>query len=192
MRRRVGNICIAVGAVLIAAALGLFGYNQYDNARAGNAAEDILAEVEAAISGSTNTPDPYSDEMTEAEIDGVAYVGYVNIPSIGITLPVASGWSYAQLRTSPCRYYGSTKTDDLVIAAHNYARHFGKLKNLSIGDTVTFTDMDGTVTVYEVAELYTLEPTAIEEMTDGGYPLTLFTCTYGGATRVTVRCEYAE
>ena len=38
------------------------------------------------------------------------------------------------------------------------------------------------------AFLEILQPTAVEEMTSGDYDLTLFTCTYGGATRFTVRC----
>ena len=100
--------------------------------------------------------------------------------------------SYPQLRIAPCRYYGSTKTGDLVIAAHNYSRHFGNIRNLSAGDEVYFTDMDGEITAYEVAEVDTLNPTDVEEMTDSGYALTLFTCTYGGQSRVTVRCNAVE
>ena len=102
-----------------------------------------------------------------------------------------SDWSYPQLRIAPCRYYGSVGTEDLIIAAHNYSRHFGNIKNLLPGDEVYFTEMDGTVTAYEVAETDTLNPAAVEEMTDSGYALTLFTCTYGGQSRVTVRCSLA-
>ena len=49
--------------------------------------------------------------------------------------------------------------------------------------------MNGAVTSYEVVEVDILNPTAIEEMTDSGFDLTLFTCTYGGQSRVTVRCN---
>ena len=49
----------------------------------------------------------------------------------------------------------------------------------------------GAVRRYTVAEVTTLEPTAVEQMTDSGYNLTLFTCTYGGKSRVTVRCVSA-
>lgn len=75
--------------------------------------------------------DPYATEMTEVEIDGYYYIGYISIPALGMELPVMSDWSYPQLNISPCRYAGSTKTDDLVIAGHNYTRHFGGIKNLS-------------------------------------------------------------
>ena len=79
-----------------------------------------------------------------------------------------------------------------MIAAHNYSSHFGRLKNLSQGDEVTFTDVDGNVFSYVVAALETLSPYAVEEMTSGGWDLTLFTCTIGGKSRVTVRCETTD
>ena len=107
-------------------------------------------------------------------------------------LPVMAEWDDTRLKLAPCRYSGSTKTDDLVIAAHNYARHFGGLQTLQPGDAVWFTDMDGVVTAYEVAAVEVLQPTAVEEMTAGEYDLTLFTCTYGGRSRVTVRCDRVE
>ena len=54
---------------------------------------------------------------------------------------------------------------------------------------MNFTDIDGNIFEYEAAEIQELEPTAIEEMTDSGWDLSLFTCTLGGQTRLTVRCR---
>ena len=66
------------------------------------------------------------------------------------------------------------------------------LKDLSQGDEITFTDVDGNMFRYEVIELETLSPFAIAEMTGGNWDLTLFTCTVGGQYRVTVRCVLAN
>ena len=134
-------------------------------------------------------PDPYDPAMTEVVIDGYAYIGYLSIPSLGLELPVMSEWDYTRLKIAPCRYSGSTKTDDLVIAGHNYARHFSPIKGLKEGETVYFVDMDGVRSDYQVASVEVLAPTAVEEMTSGTYDLTLFTCTYGGRSRVAVRCQ---
>ena len=87
---------------------------------------------------------------------------------------------------------GTIAGGDLVIAGHNYARHFSPIKSLTAGEEVYFTDMDGVVTAYQVAEVDTLSPTDVEEMTDSGYPLSLFTCSYGGRSRVAVRCDTIE
>lgn len=116
--------------------------------------------------------------MTVVEIDGYGYIGYLSIPACDLDLPVMSEWDYARLKIAPCRYTGSTKTDDLVIAAHNYVRHFKSLWNIPVGETVYFTDMDGVRHTYAVAA--------------GEYALTLFTCNNGGTARVTVRCEKKE
>lgn len=179
---------MVLGAVLLAAALSLFLWNRYEDYRAGESAGEVLSRLEEQA-GDTDTD---GTGMAEAMVDGYSYIGWVTIPSLGLELPVMSDWSYPQLRTAPCRYSGSVETDDLVIAAHNYSRHFGNIKNLSPGDAVYFTDMEGETTAYEVAEVDTLDPAAVEEMTDSGYDLTLFTCTYGGKSRVTVRCDRAE
>lgn len=196
MGRKVGTICMILGAVLIFAALSLFLWNRQQDRQAGELAEEILPRIEEQIeennSGETASVDPYSQEMPEAEIDGNNYIGYLSIPSLGLELPVMSEWSYPRLRIAPCRYSGSTKTGDLVIAAHNYSRHFGQIKKLKPGDEVSFTDLDGVVMDYRVVEVDTLNPTDVEEMTDSGYALTLFTCTYGGRSRVTVRCNACD
>lgn len=179
-----------LGAALILAALSLFLWNRWEDSRAGNSVEEILPQVEEGIGeGNTDPADPSGDDMTELMIDGYSYIGVLSIPSLGLELPVMSDWSYPQLRIAPCRYSGSVAAGDLVIAAHNYSRHFGPIKDLSAGDKVYFTDMNGAVTAYEVVEVDILNPTAIEEMTDSGFDLTLFTCTYGGQSRVTVRCN---
>ena len=77
----------------------------------------------------------------------------------------------------------------MVIAAHNYAGFFGRLSELKIGDTVLFTDMDGKVYAYRVGDMEILPPGATEDMIKSQWELSLYTCTYGGASRVTLRCE---
>ena len=203
-----GNSLLAAGALFLAAALLLTGSNLFETYQAGQASERLSQEVFSRIGSQTQEADSLSQaalaggeeetpeylrnpemEMPVEEIEGNGYIGLLEIPALGLSLPVMSEWNYARLKLSPCRYTGSTKTGDLVICAHNYTRHFGPIKNLSIGDAVYFTDMDGMIWEYEVAAVDILQPTDIEDMTAGDYDLTLFTCTYGGQSRVTVRCE---
>jgi sortase A len=136
--------------------------------------------------------DPAVNEMTQTNIGGFGYIGFLSIPDLMLDLPVMAEWDYYRLRISPCRYSGSIRSDDLVIMAHNYTAHFGNLSKLSEGARITFTDMDGIQTVYEVAALDILSPYAVDEVLSGDYPLVLFTCTYGGRSRVTVYCDYAD
>jgi sortase A len=195
MKSKLGNALIILGivAVLSAVCLQLWNINEDKQAEESvlrimpqlNDQREQATAVEAAVE---QYEDDTSDEMTVKEIDGYNYIGSLSFPTMELELPVMEDWDYSRLKIAPCRYSGSVKTDNLVIAAHNYTRHFGSLKSLNKGDKVYFTDMDDKVYTYEVQETKILAPTAIEEMTNSAYDLTLFTCTYGGKSRVTVRC----
>ena len=188
-----GKGLIFTGLLLIAAALFLTGYNLFDQMRAQRSAAQAAAQLTEQLPqiSQTDVPDYLLTpemEMPVETIDGVDYVGVLRIPALALELPVINQWSYPLLKIAPCRYSGSAYQNNLVLCAHNYASHFGNLKNLHIGDAVTFTDMDGNLFTYQVAELETLPPQATEEMENGDWDLTLFTCTVGGQSRVTVRC----
>lgn len=130
--------------------------------------------------------------MATVECGGYAYMGCLAIPELELELPVMADWSDEKLKVSPCRYYGSLASEDVVLMAHNYAPFFGHLKKLSVGDALSFTDVNGQIWAYTVAELEVLPPDAVQEMTHSGYPLTLFTCTDDNANRLTVRCTAAN
>lgn len=134
------------------------------------------------------TRDPYR-EMPTVEIDGVAYIGYLEIPALGLKLPIISETTDRNLQKAPCRFFGSAYLENMVIGAHNYNSHFGRLSYLSYGDILIFTDMEGRVFTYEVADIETLKAYQGEYLCNGEWDLSLFTCTLGGEQRITVRCE---
>lgn len=179
---------VAAGAILILAALALLGYNMVTDARAGRQAEALLADVQSALDEHTPVS-TLGPELPVVEIDGYGYVGTLSVPTLGLELPVMSDWDYKRLKIAPCRQFGSSRTDDLVIAAHNYKTHFGLLGELSPGDPVAFTDMDGIVNHYSVAGTQVLQPTEVDAVQNSGYDLVLYTCTIGGRSRVVVFCN---
>ena len=190
MRGKLGTLLICVGAAMVLAAAALFAWNWRESNTAGELSDEVLPQLVEEIRERKEAPvDPLSQQMTAVLVEGYEYVGFLSLPALGLELPVMADWSEAQLKLSPCRYYGSVKGSDLVICAHNYSRHFGQLSALTAGDSVNFTDMNGHVWQYEMAETAELPPNAVAEMTAGDFDLTLFTCTYGGAARVTVRCQ---
>ena len=196
-KRRLGGLIMVFGAALLVAAAGLAIYNVWDADRAGRASDEVAEELIRTVEevSDPDLPLTYRDEsvppMPTVEIDGYSYIGLIDIPSLELSLPVMEEWDYDRLLLSPCRFSGSYFTDDLVVCAHNYTRHFGKLRSLAIGADVYFTAVGGAVYRYEVTSVETLLPTAVEEMSVDSkdeWDLTMFTCTLGGQTRVTVRC----
>lgn len=230
VKYRLGTICIIIGSLLVAAAIGLFIRNIMQAQAAEESANAALMAVKSAISerlsdagkeqeagegtkvlqnmektvaesdvkkadikeanvSETDIKEADVEEAHVNETDVSEYLGYVCIPALELELPVMSEWSYPKLKLAPCRYYGSAETGNLVIAAHNYPRHFGMLSKLELGNEVKFIDMEGKEWSYEVTAVDVLSPENVEEMTAAGYGLTLFTCTYGGANRITIRCD---
>ena len=197
-----GTAWIHVGLLLIAAALFLSAYNEMASHEARNSAQQVIEQLcetlpteSTAGTEAPAVPEYLLDagrEMPVQTINGRDYIGVLSIPSLELELPVISQWDYPALKVAPCRYSGSLYQDNLIICTHNYASHFGKLKTLQPGDTVQFTDMDENVVTFRMVERETLGPTDVEGMEAGDWDLTLFTCTVGGQTRVTIRFEREE
>ena len=192
-----GAFWIHLGLLLIAAALFLSAYNEMESHEARNSAQQVIAQMCQALPTETAAeteapaiPEYLLDaerEMPVQTINGRDYIGVLTIPSLELELPVLSQWDYPALKVAPCRYSGSLYQDNLIICAHNYASHFGKIKNLRVGDTAIFTDMDENVVRFQLAAQETIQPEDLEAMEAGDWDLTLFTCTVGGQSRVTVR-----
>ena len=186
-RKRAGIFCILAGTALIASALLLLLANQSEDRRAGQAAGAALSGLQGALSGGAGVSALKEDDaMTVAEIDGRGYIGYLSIPALELALPVLSEGDEDGLKIAPCRQFGTAGGDNLVIAGHNYQRHFGKLSALRAGDLVQFTDMDGGVGSYLVDTVCVVPPT--EDLKDSGWDLVLYTCTYSGQERILVGC----
>lgn len=248
LRRVVGAACMLVGVCMLACAGWMLWGNRLDEEAALRVTAGVADEVRLAVgeagdaaglsaggAGSLTMPGGQAVSaartMPTVQIDGYDYIGYLELPTVGLTLPVMDTWDYERLKLAPCRYWGATFSGDLVIAAHNYTSHFGPIASLQLGDPVQLVDADGTAWRYRVTRVEVLDPYDVAGMVgvadgaggvddavaadgageagaaggaggadatsaadgvaavDDGWDLTLFTCTYGGASRVTVRCE---
>lgn len=197
--KKTGLILIIAGVLVILGAGGLAGYNVLDSMRAQQEAavllEPIAKDIEKqepknVVTRPKVTTGEAAPEMPAREYSDLRYIGIIEVPSLGLSLPVFEDWSYDLLRRAPCRYSGSYYTNDLVICAHNYRSHFSSLLRLNIGADVYFTAVNGEIYHYVVSNRETLQPEENERMirNDGSWDMTLFTCFIGGQTRCTLRC----
>ena len=200
--KKPGGILIALGICLLVGALGLTVYNMYDEVRAGEAAQNTLVLLqeqivptlapEESMTPSLTVPQYVLTpemEMPTARVDENGYIGILTIPSQGLELPVLAECTDRGLKLAPARFRGSAYTGDMIIAGHNYNSHFGPISNLHLGDTVYFTDIDGNCFVYQMIDLVILGGNDLVSLESGDWDLTLFTCTWGGAERITLRFE---
>lgn len=185
------------GGALVLAAVVLALYNVHLENMAKRLSSEVLSlmDMEDISINENSLPDYMVNpdmDMPIKNIDGEKFVGTISIPAIGINLPVMAECDLENLKTSPCVYEGTPYKNDLIIAGHDYRTHFGPINDLVRGDMITFKDMDGNVFEYEVMYTEIIDEKDIESMSNGEWDLTLFTCTYSGATRITVRCKIAD
>lgn len=200
-RNKLGSLFIILGAVLLFASLSLVVWNNYESHRADKAATRALSElldkmpkttIKSSDAEAKKIDEYISDDDTYVptiEVDGKLYMGVIYIPSIDTELPVMKDWSYANLDIAPCRYYGSIKHSNLIIAAHNYTSFFDKIDKLNPDDEIIFVTADGISYVYKVIQSELIDGSNSFIMRDNqdNWDLTLFTCTWSGYSRVAVR-----
>lgn len=201
MRKWIGALSILLGVACLLGAIGFAVFNRWEAESAAQTTQTLLEDFQQVISkvpvdspigsilpGKDFTEDVKA-EMATVKVDGYDCFGILSIPVLELELPVLADWSYEKLKKAPCHYYGTCYEPNFVIAAHNYASHFGRLSQLQPGDMVIFTDVSGANYYYEVVLLETLPKEATKEMIASGFDLSLYTCTIGGGSRVTVRCR---
>lgn len=212
MKRKCARLFILFGTMLLLAALFLVLFNLHQDKKSGEISQSVLSELkemipqkpiekeddeEIDIMPSIDLYEEYEEDQEEEvislstiQIDGNEYVGYITIPEIGIELPVMSEWNYNNLKIAPCLYNGTPKTSDMIIAAHNYNSHFGRISKLNVGDSIIFTNAEGEIYNYEVVQTDLVGGYDVESMFKGAannWDLTIFTCTLNSQSRVSVR-----
>ena len=127
---------IISGALCIALGFSLFVYNRISAEKAFEASQQtvtLLTEKLSEQKEKSDFPtDNYDRKMPEITIDGKNYIGVLEIKELDLKLPIASDLSYEMLDISPCLYSGTIYRKNLVIAAHNYEKHFGKINSFAI------------------------------------------------------------
>lgn len=194
---------MAVGALLISSACSIVLFNLSQSRRAEIRSEQMVSEIEASAAVfQSNSLKDYDEgkivlchDSESQSIDyqfvsdqGLKYTGILCIPKLELTLPVCSDFSMENMTDYPCIYSGDLSDDNVIIAAHNYSRHFGSIGFLDPGDKIILKTVSGTQNVYEVFSVDIIPGDRKDEMVSGDWNLTLFTCTTNGVNRVTVRC----
>ena len=190
-----GRVTILFGLILMLAGLVWHAASLRESTQAALAVQQVVPQLEMSqpedAVAETQLPLNLQQNMmmTEKTVDGIGYIGILEIPALSLKLPVIHYWSSKNAKVAPCRYSGSVYQNDMILCAHNYDSHFGKLDQLTAGDAVMFADMDGNEFNYLVQESLIIEGTDVDIIQDGDWELTLFTCTPGGKMRYCVRCR---
>lgn len=188
------NKWIILGLIFFLFALILFIYNKYDDMKAGRRSEEIVDILNKSVNDLEKID--YSEDeiryilMPVVKIGNYNIIGKIVIDKLDLELPIIEDWDYTKLKVSPCRFNGSVYENNMVIAGHNYNKHFGRLYELNKNDVIKFVDVEGRLFVYELLQQEVLDPAKVEKFVDNSndaWDLTLFTCNLNGNLRNTFR-----
>lgn len=173
-----GIICFVIA--------GYYAYlNIEENKQVGKVSAQIYREMEQDIRPKVSSE---NSSMAVKNIDGIDYIGFIEIPSFDLNLPVGSSFSYEQLKMTPALFNGSYYDDNMIICAHNYATHFGPINNLKPNDIIKFVNVSGEVYSYKVSNVEILNPSELEQLlNEDDWDLTLFSCTFDTLNRIIIR-----
>lgn len=181
------NKLIIIGIILIGISTSLNIYNKLLEYNAGKSSYKTLNYLNNLDNNNLNYNE--NNNMKTINIDGYDYIGTIIIPSLNLELPIMDKYDYTRLKISPCLYYGSIYTNDLIICAHSYKTHFGNISNLKQKDNIIIKDIENNIYLYEVLEIEVLKNTDVSKMIENDFDLTLYTCTSDSKNRITVRCN---
>jgi len=209
--KRAGMGFLLVGAFLILLGAGLYLKNSLEDEQAKKTSADAMesirrqiaenaqartqkagpngAKAESSMDGAYAETPNYPLDVNTITVDGTKYLCVLFVPEVDLQVPVSDELTEEILKKVPCRYHGTLDQNGFVIAGHNYKSGFGLLKKVKKGAQVLIVDAQGYVHEYVVEEIEILQPEAVEEMISGDWALSLYTCTYGGGQRYTVRCN---
>lgn len=174
---------ILVGLALLVGLVAI-GFGVARQLRTSDEAGDVAGALEQLIPGDRRNANlarsGNAKDNAVISVDGRDYIGLVSIPSLDVTLPVASSWDTSA--EVPGVYAGQLDNGDLVVGGPNEQDQFGKLTDTADGDRILITDVQGRVFTFEVATIETVDADDMASITQKLEPwdLTLFTATYSG------------
>ena len=179
MKSKIGRLFIILGITMFITGL-IYGINIFlDDYVAGEKSEQALEIIE----------DNEKPNVSLINIDGLDYIGYVKIPKLDLELPILDKWDMKNIHTAPCRYSGSLEENNLVLASHDYRKHFYYIKDLNVGDEVTFIKVNGEKIEYQVSDVMIVYPFEVEKIENEEPDLIIFTCYMDGRYRTIVYCK---
>ena len=188
--QRIGKLLLVLGFLLILSSCALLIASQMhtqeaqeENAQLVQILDGLLPEAVDGIMESRS-----NRSMPALEIDGEDYVALVEIPALGLRLPVADTWDKKVVTSRPCRFYGSAYDGSLIIGGSDRTGQFAGFTQLPFEAEVTVTDMTGAVFTYMITDIQRPASADAQVLLDSDAHLSLFVRNAYGTDYILLRC----
>lgn len=151
--RNFHKICLALGVCLIFFAAFSLVYWSINTKTSEGRAEDYVSTLRALIpSPQSAVPEERKNNtMPAVSLDGNDFIGIIEIPRFNSALPVGGEWENSS--QYPCRHSGSAYDRTIKIGATTGSGQYSFYRELSLGDTLIFTDMEGNRFTYGIKSM---------------------------------------
>ena len=151
--RITGRICIFAGTILLLMAVIFPVFWQWQIGSSAQKTEDCVETIRSLIpeAQSAFLEERRDNTMPILSLDGTDYIGILEIPRYGSALPVSADWGEVTKR--PCRLGGSIYDGTIQIGGTSQKGQYDFFRDISAGDSVCFTDMEGKRYAYEITDI---------------------------------------
>ena len=128
---------------------------------------ELIPEPQGAV------PEERRDNtMSSLSVDGTDFIGIMELPRFGSALPVCTDWK--STTKYPCRFDGSIYDRTLKIGATTQKGQYSFYRDISVGDSLLFTDTEGNLFSYNVTDIRYSDSADLEALQMKDSDLTLF------------------
>lgn len=153
MKKQNNRICVLIGICLFAIAAFVLISWQWGIHKSQQEAAKYVQTIRTLI------PEPQSaaleerrdNAMSALSIQGKNFVGVLEMPVFGSSLPVCAEWG--NISKYPCRLSGSVYDRTIQIGGTSQKGQYDFYREISVGDSVFFTDMEGNRFSYVVTDI---------------------------------------
>ena len=147
------KILIIIGVCLLAAAIILLFAWQWNIHTSEQKAKEYVNVIRELIPEPQGAfPEERRDStMSTLSIDGTDFVGILELPRFESVLPVCAEWGNPS--KCPCRFSGSVYDQTMQIGGTSQKGQYDFYRDISVGDSVFFTDMEGNRFSYTVTDI---------------------------------------
>lgn len=141
------GVCLLVGAIVM---LALWRWNiNYSEKKV----PYYVSTLRALIPEPQNAvlEERRDNTMSVLSVDGIDFAGIVEFPRYESALPICADWG--KISKYPCRFSGSIYDGTMQIGATTQKGQYDFYRELSVGDTVIYTDVEGNQYTFAITSL---------------------------------------
>lgn len=153
MKKQTNQLFVLVGICLLVVAALVLIFWQWGIHKAQQNATQYVQTIRTLIPKPQGAAleERRDNTMSVLSIKGKNFVGILEMPQFGSALPVCADWG--EVSQYPCRLSGSVYDRTMQIGITSQKGQYDFYREVSVGDAVFFTDMEGNRFSYKVTDI---------------------------------------